>query len=77
MSTSHLSIFPSLKPLSSFFHFVVPKKLPYSYREQKIKLKDESGGKKEREAFLVGLGDMIIPGFLASSAFWFISISDA
>ena len=56
---------------------VIPKKLPYSYREQKIKLTDKSGEKKEREAFLVGLGDLIIPGLLASSAFWFISISDA
>jgi len=56
---------------------VVPKKLPYSYREQKLKLRDKPGEKKEREAFLVGLGDMIIPGLLASSAFWFISASDA
>lgn len=55
---------------------VVPKKLPYSYIEQKVKLRDKSGEKKEREAFLVGLGDMIIPGILASSAFWFISASE-
>lgn len=56
---------------------VVPKKLPYSYRDQKLNLKDKGGEKKEREAFLIGLGDVIIPGVLASSAFWFISVSDA
>jgi len=56
---------------------VVPKKLPYSYINQKMNLRDKSEGKKEREAFLVGLGDVIIPGLLASSAFWFISVSDA
>jgi len=56
---------------------VVPKKLPYSYIGQKLKLKGDQEEKKEREAFLVGLGDIIIPGILASSAFWFISASDA
>ena len=56
---------------------VVPKKLPYSYMDQKISLKEKPEDNKEREAFLVGLGDVIIPGILASSAFWFISTSDA
>jgi len=54
---------------------VVPKKLPYSYIESKPKLTktaEESEDKPEREAFLVGLGDIIIPGLLSASAFWFI-----
>lgn len=49
---------------------VVPKKLPYSYREKRPKIAAES--KEEREAFLMGLGDIIIPGLLPASAFWFI-----
>lgn len=56
---------------------IVPKKLPYSYMEQKISIKQKPGEKKEREAFLVGLGDIIIPGILVTSSFWFISASDA
>jgi presenilin-like A22 family membrane protease len=52
---------------------VIPKKLHYSYLDEKLDLKSAKGEKKEREAFLIGLGDMIIPGLLASSAFWFIN----
>jgi len=54
---------------------VVPKKLPYSYMESKLKLTEaaeKSEDKPEREAFLVGLGDIIIPGLLSASAFRFI-----
>jgi presenilin-like A22 family membrane protease len=54
---------------------IVPKKLPYSYMESKLKLTKTAEGseeKPEREAFLVGLGDIIIPGLLSASAFWFI-----
>jgi presenilin-like A22 family membrane protease len=54
---------------------VVPKKLPYSYMESNLKLTKTAGKseeKPEREAFLVGLGDIIIPGLLSASAFWFI-----
>lgn len=49
---------------------VVPKKLPYSYRENRPKISVEK--KEEREAFLMGLGDIIIPGLLPASAYWFI-----
>jgi presenilin-like A22 family membrane protease len=55
---------------------VVPKKLPYSYMENKPKLTaatEKPEEKPEREAFLVGLGDIIIPGLLSASAFWFIN----
>jgi len=50
---------------------VVPKKLPYSFIENKPKIQSEE--KKEREAYFVGLGDIIIPGLLPASAFWFIN----
>ncbi|MEM2838927.1 MAG: presenilin family intramembrane aspartyl protease PSH [Thermoplasmata archaeon] len=49
---------------------IIPKKLPYSFIDNKPKIQE--GGKKEREAFLVGLGDIIIPGLLPASAFWFL-----
>jgi len=49
---------------------VVPKALPYSYRDNKPKILREK--REEREAFLMGLGDFIIPGLLPASAFWFI-----
>jgi presenilin-like A22 family membrane protease len=49
---------------------IIPKKLPYSFIENRPKIRD--GEKKEREAFLIGLGDIIIPGLLPASAFWFL-----
>jgi presenilin-like A22 family membrane protease len=53
---------------------VIPKKLPYSYMESKPKIKvPQDEEKPEREAFLIGLGDIIIPGLLSASAFWFIT----
>lgn len=48
---------------------VVPKKMSYSYLEQKP-LKKEIDEGKEREAMFMGLGDVIIPGVLISSAFY-------
>ena len=50
---------------------VVPKKLPYSFKESKPRIMIEKGAK--REAFFVGLGDIIIPGLLPASAFWFVN----
>ena len=50
---------------------IIPKKLPYSYIEKKPKIQEEQP--KERDAFLVGLGDIIIPGLLPASAFWFLN----
>ncbi|MDH3365027.1 MAG: presenilin family intramembrane aspartyl protease [Thermoplasmata archaeon] len=48
---------------------VVPKKLSYSYLDQKpLRKQIEEGG--EREAMFMGLGDVIIPGVLISSAFY-------
>lgn len=47
---------------------VIPKKAGYSFREQKS-LKAQVASGEEREAMFVGLGDLIIPGILAVSAF--------
>lgn len=49
---------------------IIPKKLPYSYIKSKPKVRSENP--EEREAFIMGLGDIIIPGLLPASAFWFI-----
>src|SRR5437773_1406463 len=51
---------------------VIPKKAGYSFREQKS-LKEQVASGEEREAMFVGLGDLIIPGILAVSAFTFSS----
>lgn len=51
---------------------VIPKKKGYSYLEQKSLRKQlEEGG--EREAMFMGLGDIIIPGILVASAFYYLS----
>jgi presenilin-like A22 family membrane protease len=50
---------------------VIPKHLPYTFLEEE-RLKKQLEGKKEREAMFMGLGDIIIPGALAVSAFVFL-----
>lgn len=51
---------------------VIPKKRGYSYLKQKPLMEQlEEGG--EREAMFMGLGDVIIPGVLVTSAFNFLS----
>lgn len=47
---------------------VVPKRLPYSFREQPG-LQDQLDSGEERAAMFMGLGDVIIPGILVVSAF--------
>ena len=54
---------------------VIPKKAGYSFREQKS-LKDQVEAGEEREAMFMGLGDIIIPGILAVSAFTFLTAPD-
>jgi presenilin-like A22 family membrane protease len=50
---------------------VIPKKKDYSYLAQKpLKQQLEEGS--EREAMFMGLGDIIIPGVLIASAFYFL-----
>ena len=51
---------------------VIPKKAGYSFRQQKS-LKEQVASGEEREAMFVGLGDLIIPGIMAVSAFTFSS----
>ncbi len=50
---------------------VIPKKKDYSYLNQKP-LKQQLDEGSEREAMFMGLGDIIIPGVLISSAFYFL-----
>ncbi|UCH90262.1 MAG: hypothetical protein JSV49_02080 [Thermoplasmata archaeon] len=50
---------------------IIPKKLSYSFLEEKS-LKKQLESKKEREAMFMGLGDVIIPGTLAVSASSFL-----
>lgn len=45
--------------------FLVPKKLNYSYRRSGLSVQ---GRKEERSAYMIGLGDMIMPGILVVSA---------
>lgn len=50
---------------------VIPKKRGYSYLTQRPLMEQlEDGG--EREAMFMGLGDIIIPGVLITSAFYFL-----
>ncbi len=50
---------------------VIPKKSGYSYLDQKpLKKQLEDGD--EREAMFMGLGDVIIPGILVASAFYYL-----
>lgn len=50
---------------------VIPKKRGYSYLSQKPLMEQLEGG-GEREAMFMGLGDVIIPGVLITSAFYFL-----
>jgi presenilin-like A22 family membrane protease len=50
--------------------FVLPTKLNYSYIRNKAKIKDRKEG--ERETFIMGLGDTVMPTILAVSANVFI-----
>lgn len=50
---------------------VIPKKRGYSYLAQKPLMEQLEDG-DEREAMFMGLGDVIIPGILITSAFYFL-----
>lgn len=49
--------------------FVVPKKRNYSLLKEIKTLKEKLKEKGEREAYLLGVGDVVFPGLLAVSAF--------
>jgi len=53
---------------------VIPKKRGYSYLTQGSLVKELEEG-EEREAMLMGLGDIIIPGVLVASAYSFLAAS--
>lgn len=50
---------------------VIPKKRGYSYLRQ-APLKEQLDSKEEREAMFMGLGDIVIPGVLITSAFYYL-----
>jgi len=51
---------------------VIPKRRGYSFLRKKEQLKKKLGEKKERDAFFMGLGDIVMPGILVVSAYRFI-----
>jgi presenilin-like A22 family membrane protease len=54
---------------------VIPKKLGYSYRKEKPRLKEQIKEGKEREAMFMGLGDIVIPSLLIVSSLTFLPAS--
>jgi presenilin-like A22 family membrane protease len=52
---------------------VIPKKLGYSMVKETKSLKEKLQAGKEREAFFMGLGDVVMPGILVASAFYNIA----
>ena len=52
--------------------FVIPKKRHYSFIKEGIGKLDSEGGSGERAAFIIGMGDMIMPSILVVSANVFI-----
>ena len=49
--------------------FVIPKKRGYSLLKETKRLKEKLEEKEEREAFFLGVGDVVFPGILAVAAF--------
>jgi presenilin-like A22 family membrane protease len=52
---------------------VIPKKLGYSMVRETKSLKEKLQAGEEREAFFMGLGDVVMPGVLVASAFYNIT----
>jgi presenilin-like A22 family membrane protease len=64
--TKHmLTLAEGVVNLKSPILFIVPKKKDYSYRRDGI---EAVGGEGERSAFLIGMGDLIMPSILVVSA---------
>lgn len=49
--------------------FVIPKKRSYSFLEETKSLKEKLKGGEMREAYFLGVGDVVFPGILAVAAF--------
>jgi presenilin-like A22 family membrane protease len=54
--------------------FVIPKRRDYSFIKEGLALKGEDGEPKERGAFVIGMGDMIMPTILVVSANVFLRV---
>jgi presenilin-like A22 family membrane protease len=60
--------------------FVIPKRADYSFIKEGITIGDREGGegkeeeKKERGAFIIGMGDYIMPTILVVSAYVFLEV---
>ncbi len=52
---------------------IIPKKLGYSMVKETKSLKEKLQAGNEREAFFMGLGDVVMPGILVASAFYNIA----
>ncbi|HID25154.1 MAG TPA: hypothetical protein EYP23_01635 [Thermoplasmata archaeon] len=51
--------------------FVVPKHLPYSFKKKKGGIKKKLKKNEERDAFFMGVGDVVLPGVLVTSCYRF------
>ena len=49
--------------------FIIPKKRGYSLLKETKRLKEKLEEKEEREAFMLGVGDVVFPGILSVAAF--------
>ena len=54
--------------------FVIPKRRDYSFINEGLAIKGEDGEAKERGAFVIGMGDMIMPTILVVSANVFLQV---
>ena len=54
--------------------FVIPKRRDYSFIKEGLAIKGEDGEPKERGAFIIGMGDMIMPTILVVSANVFLRV---
>jgi presenilin-like A22 family membrane protease len=54
--------------------FVIPKRRDYSFIREGLAIKGEDGEAKERGAFVIGMGDMIMPTILVVSASVFLRV---
>ncbi|UCE37736.1 MAG: hypothetical protein JSW00_00360 [Thermoplasmata archaeon] len=71
--TKHMiSLADSVIDLNLPVLLVIPKKLGYSFRKEKPRLKEQLESGEEREAMFMGLGDIVIPSLLIVSALSFL-----
>jgi presenilin-like A22 family membrane protease len=73
--TKHMiSLADSVIELNLPVLLVIPKKLGYSYRQEKPRLKEQLESGQEREAMFMGLGDIVIPSLLVVSSLAFLPV---